>query len=160
VGEGHDCGDNQPEDAGPVTPRPIATGARTRPLVLLRGLFATLWGLQIIHGNNRIKSINMNAHQPLHQIGSQEEAASGGCGCNEHDADIPTLDATVIPHAIRHATIFGALATLHPGFSLDLLAPHDPLPLLAQIKEAYQETMTWSYVETGPEVWRLRFTRS
>ncbi|HNA99991.1 MAG TPA: DUF2249 domain-containing protein [Marmoricola sp.] len=100
----------------------------------------------------------MNAQQPLHQIGTHEEAATGGCGCNEHDADIPTLDATAIPHAIRHATIFGALSTLHPGFSLDLLAPHDPLPLLAQIKDAYKESMVWSYVETGPQVWRLRFT--
>ena len=158
--EGHDRGNDQPDNAWAVTPGPIATGASTGLLAILRRLFRALRGLEIIHRNNRIKSINMNAHQPLHQIGSQEEATSGGCGCNEHDADIPTLDATVIPHAIRHATIFGALATLHPGFSLDLLAPHDPLPLLAQIKEAYQETMTWSYVETGPQVWRLRFTRA
>ena len=33
----------------------------------------------------------------------------GGCGCHEAHTELPELDARAIPHAIRHATIKGAL---------------------------------------------------
>ncbi|RIK15073.1 MAG: hypothetical protein DCC50_09235 [Acidobacteria bacterium] len=81
------------------------------------------------------------------------------CGCGEHDADIPALDARQIPHAIRHATIFGALGGLRHGQQMDLVAPHDPLPLLGQIRQLHGESVTWDYLERGPEAWTLRFTR-
>lgn len=86
------------------------------------------------------------------------EVSEGGCGCGE-DAGVPALDARAIPHAIRHATIFGALSGLRPGQQLDLIAPHDPLPLLAQIAEREGEAVTHDYVQRGPEAWTLRFTR-
>jgi uncharacterized protein (DUF2249 family) len=69
------------------------------------------------------------------------------------------LDTRQIPHAIRHATIFGALGAVAPGFSLDLVANHNPLPLLAQLDEKHPGDFAVSYLEDGPEVWRLRFTR-
>ncbi len=81
------------------------------------------------------------------------------CGCGEHDADVPALDARVIPHAIRHATIFGALSGLRAGQQMDLVAPHDPLPLLGQIRQLHGDAVSWDYVERGPEAWTLRFTR-
>ena len=85
----------------------------------------------------------------------------GGCGCGcSGDEGVPALDARVIPHAIRHATIFGALEGLRPGQQMDLVAPHDPLPLLAQIAEREGDALTHEYVERGPEAWTLRFTRS
>ncbi|MER8026397.1 DUF2249 domain-containing protein [Glutamicibacter protophormiae] len=67
--------------------------------------------------------------------GSREEAlkqqAPGGCACGGHDEDLPQLDVQAIPHAVRHAAIFGALDSLRPGAGLVLSATHDPLPLLA-----------------------------
>jgi uncharacterized protein (DUF2249 family) len=69
------------------------------------------------------------------------------------------LDTRQIPHAIRHATIFGALGAVAPGFSLDLVANHNPLPLLAQLDEKHPGDFAVSYLDDGPEVWRLRFTR-
>lgn len=46
------------------------------------------------------------------------------------------MDARVIPHAIRHATIFGALEALPSGNGLVLIASHDdPTPLLAQLED-------------------------
>lgn len=69
------------------------------------------------------------------------------------------LDTRQIPHAIRHATIFDALGAVAPGFSLDLVANHNPLPLLAQLDEKHPGDFAVSYLEDGPEVWRLRFTR-
>ena len=62
----------------------------------------------------------------------------GTCGCGGHDdASLPVLDARVIPHAIRHATIFGALDSVGRGSGLVLLAPHDPVPLLAQVEQRW-----------------------
>ncbi|SDB80463.1 Uncharacterized conserved protein, DUF2249 family [Raineyella antarctica] len=77
----------------------------------------------------------------------------------EVQQEIPVLDARTIPHAIRHATIFGALSAIGPGGSLILVAPHDPLPLLAQIAERESGAIEVSYLERGPEAWRLQLTR-
>lgn len=87
------------------------------------------------------------------------ERPQGGCACGGHDDAVPALDARAIPHAIRHATIFGALSGLRAGEQMDLIAPHDPLPLLAQVREREGEAVSWDYVERGPEAWTLRFTR-
>lgn len=84
---------------------------------------------------------------------------STACNCG-HEHGEPELDARAIPHAIRHATIFGALSAVQPGNSLILIAPHDPLPLLAQIHEREGEgAIEVSYLERGPEAWRLRLAR-
>lgn len=82
------------------------------------------------------------------------------CGCHEHNEAIPALDVRTIPHAIRHATVFGALDSLStPGAAMELIAHHDPLPLLAQIDARYQGAFEVEYKEQGPEQWRLCFTR-
>ena len=98
--------------------------------------------------------------------GAEESAPAGGCGghscsCGETDGPgFPELDARSVPHAIRHATIFGALDSVGPGSGLVLIAPHDPLPLLAQIEQRWAGTFAVRYLERGPEAWRLSFTRS
>lgn len=97
-----------------------------------------------------------------HATASVESASHGGhsCSCGEHDpAGDPELDARVVPHAIRHATIFGALDAVRPGAGLVLVAPHDPLPLLAQVEQRNPEAFEVDYLERGPEAWRLRFFR-
>lgn len=87
-------------------------------------------------------------------------AKQGGCNC--HDAGThsdPVLDARLIPHAVRHAAIFGALDSLAAGTSLVLVAPHDPLPLLAQARARYNDAIAVEYLQSGPEAWHLRLTR-
>ncbi|MBE7700296.1 DUF2249 domain-containing protein [Oerskovia sp. Sa1BUA8] len=88
-------------------------------------------------------------------------AAGHSCGCGGHDdaGNLPVLDARAVPHAIRHATIFGALDGVAPGAGMVLLAPHDPLPLLAQVDARWPGTFTVDYLERGPETWALAFTR-
>ena len=88
------------------------------------------------------------------------QAGSGGCACGGHDEDLPELDARQVPHAIRHATIFGALDAVRPGKGLVLVAPHDPLPLLRQLEGREPGTFSVEYLERGPEAWRLRLTRA
>jgi uncharacterized protein (DUF2249 family) len=82
-----------------------------------------------------------------------------GCGCGGHDEALPELDARLIPHAIRHGAIFGALGQLRAGQAMVLVAPHDPLPLLAQLQQREGDAVEVSYLQRGPEAWRLRLGR-
>lgn len=84
---------------------------------------------------------------------------TGGCACGHADEAEMVLDTRQIPHGVRHAAIFGALGAIAPGFSLDLVANHRPNPLLAQLDERHPGEFEVSFVEDGPELWRLRFTR-
>lgn len=86
-----------------------------------------------------------------------DEAA---CSCNERDTSaFPELDARAVPHAIRHATVFGALDAVRPGKALVLLAPHDPIPLLRQLEGRQPGVFEVEYLQRGPEAWRLLVTR-
>ena len=86
---------------------------------------------------------------------------AGECSCGAQDpaGALPELDARAIPHALRHATIFGALDSLEAGGGMVLVAPHDPLPLLAQLEKRSPGLFTVDYLERGPEAWRIRFIR-
>ncbi|KRE39283.1 hypothetical protein ASG73_02810 [Janibacter sp. Soil728] len=74
--------------------------------------------------------------------------------------DIPALDVRPIPRAIRHATVIGALSAIRPGRSLDLVAPHDPQPLLRQVEGLEPGVWSVEYLVEGPEAWTLRLTRA
>jgi uncharacterized protein (DUF2249 family) len=83
-----------------------------------------------------------------------------GCACGGHDdSDVPLLDVREVPHAIRHATVFGAFDAVPDGGSLLLVAPHDPLPLLGQLSARFGGALRVDYEERGPDAWRLRLTR-
>jgi uncharacterized protein (DUF2249 family) len=98
-----------------------------------------------------------------HAHAEQAHGQAGGghsCGCGEVDGPgYPELDARAVPHAIRHATIFGALDAVGPGGGMVLVAPHDPLPLIGQIEQRSPGEFTISYLERGPEAWRLQLVR-
>lgn len=84
---------------------------------------------------------------------------NAGCSCGEVDDDTPVLDARLIPHAIRHAAIMGALDSLTSGAALVLVAPHDPQPLLAQARARYPEGLGVDYLRQGPDAWHIRLQR-
>jgi uncharacterized protein (DUF2249 family) len=87
-------------------------------------------------------------------------APGHACGCGETDRPAhPELDARAIPHAIRHATVFGALDGIRPGKGLILVAPHDPRPLLAQLEQRAPGAFAIEYLERGPDRWRLLMVR-
>ncbi|NMB22219.1 MAG: DUF2249 domain-containing protein [Corynebacterium sp.] len=72
---------------------------------------------------------------------------------------VPTLNASEIPHAVRHGAIHGALGTRNVGEVMILIAPHNPLPLLREI-EARDETFELEYLQEGPTDWHIKFTRT
>nr|WP_040283235.1 DUF2249 domain-containing protein [Tessaracoccus massiliensis] len=82
------------------------------------------------------------------------------CGCGGHDDALPELDARVIPHAIRHAAIHGVVDSLQHGSAFVLVAPHNPLPLLQQISDRHGDDIRVSYVQEGPEAWKLKLARA
>lgn len=86
-------------------------------------------------------------------------AAVCGCGGSDGNEDAPVLDVRDVPHAIRHATVFGAVGAVPLAGSLVLVAPHDPLPLLRQLEEREPGAFGVSYDQRGPDAWRVRLTR-
>jgi len=92
---------------------------------------------------------------------SADAGGGGVCGCGESDpaGALPVFDARALPPAIRHAAIFGALGSLRAGGGLVLVAPHDPLPLLAQLEERSPGLFSVGYLERGPEAWRVSLVR-
>ncbi len=97
----------------------------------------------------------MSTHE---QIPLTEAKHGHTCGCHDEEVDVPALDVRAIPHAIRHATVFGAFSAIQVGSSLDLVAPHNPLPLLSQLEQLYGPIEV-TYLEQSPERWTLRLTR-
>ena len=79
------------------------------------------------------------------------------CACGGHADSTPVLDVRPIPHSIRHATVFGAFDAIPAGWSLIIVAPHAPMPLLKQLSE--RAPIEWEFLEEGPEAWRVKITR-
>ncbi|WP_193071469.1 DUF2249 domain-containing protein [Brevibacterium sp. FME37] len=101
------------------------------------------------------------AHDPDPLSSAPADDHAHSCTCGESDGpEHPELDVRTVPHAIRHATVFGALDSVSPGDGMVLVAPHDPLPLLAQIDQRYSGGFSVEYLQRGPEAWRLDFVRA
>lgn len=86
---------------------------------------------------------------------AQGQPQTGGCACGGHDETLPELDVQTIPHAVRHAAIFGAIESLRPGFGMIISATHNPLPLLEQLSQKHGDTYRTRYLDEGPERWRI-----
>lgn len=55
------------------------------------------------------------------------------------------FDARGIGKRFRHAAIFGALDALNHGETMRFVNDHDPLPLLAQLRERYGDALLIEY---------------
>jgi len=135
----------------------------------------TMFDAHLVDENDRILPVVAadpdvslaGAVEGMHDLlgGHDDNASEQGCGghtctCGEKDEPDPVLDVREIPHAIRHATVFGAFDAVPPGGALVLVAPHDPLPLLHQLAQRTGGRLAVDYEERGPEAWRLRLTRA
>ncbi|MFF5160013.1 DUF2249 domain-containing protein [Streptomyces sp. NPDC000348] len=69
---------------------------------------------------------------------------------------MPEPDVRDVPHALRHATVLGALGAVPAGRALLLVAPHDPLP--RQIEDRHPGVFSVEYRQRGPKAWRLLLT--
>lgn len=64
--------------------------------------------------------------------------------------NVHPFDARGVAKRFRHAAIFGALESLHPGETMRFVNDHDPLPLLNQLQQAFGEKLGIAYVRREP----------
>jgi uncharacterized protein (DUF2249 family) len=70
------------------------------------------------------------------------------------------IDVRVIPPPERHRLIFGTFERLSSGDGLLIINDHDPRPLSYQFDARYAGRFAWQYLEQGPDVWRVRISRT
>ncbi|MDQ2633008.1 MAG: DUF2249 domain-containing protein [Pseudomonadota bacterium] len=70
-----------------------------------------------------------------------------------------TVDVRSLVPAQRHAKIFELVNELASGGSFVLVNDHDPKPLYYQLEAEYPSQFSWTYLERGPEVWRVEIGR-
>ena len=75
-------------------------------------------------------------------------------------SDTQELDVTQIEPRKKHPTIFETFDALEAGESFVLRNDHDPVPLRYQFQAERPEQFEWQYLEQGPELWRVRLTRT
>ena len=69
---------------------------------------------------------------------------------------VQTLDVRTVMPRDRHGLIFKTFDALKPGEAFELVNDHDPKPLYYQFSAERQGGFSWSYVEQGPQIWRVR----
>ena len=72
------------------------------------------------------------------------------------DSTDEVVDVRVLPHGQRHEVIFAMYDRLVPRGGFVLVNDHDPAPLRYQFEAQHAGEFTWDYLESGPELWRLR----
>jgi len=70
------------------------------------------------------------------------------------------LDIRPVPPVKRHPMIFEWFDQLQSGEGFVLINDHDPKPLFYQFQAERAGTFGWEYLESGPETWRVRISRS
>jgi len=66
------------------------------------------------------------------------------------------IEVADIEPRFRHNIIGQLFKHLEPGHSLQIVIDHDPQRLRFQLDLAFGELCDWSYLEQGPDVWRVR----
>ncbi|HXF69493.1 MAG TPA: DUF2249 domain-containing protein [Thermoflexus sp.] len=72
---------------------------------------------------------------------------------------VQELDVRSVPPPQRHPLIFQTFEALRPGEAFILVNDHDPKPLYYQFQYERPGQFSWTYLEQGPEVWRVRIGR-
>lgn len=70
------------------------------------------------------------------------------------------IDVRGIAPSYRHPIILRLFDNLDVGRSFQLLADHDPRPLRYQFEARYGGGCKWTYLERGPDVWRIHLIRA
>lgn len=70
-----------------------------------------------------------------------------------------TLDVRPLPPREKHLRIHETLLALEPGTAMLPINDHDPKPLHYEFSAERPGQFDWSYLEGGPEVWRVCITK-
>jgi uncharacterized protein (DUF2249 family)/uncharacterized protein YjiS (DUF1127 family) len=75
------------------------------------------------------------------------------------EAESNEVDVRSLVPAKRHEKIFELVAELTAGDSFILVNDHDPKPLYYQLEAEYPSQFSWTYLEKGPDAWRVEIGR-
>lgn len=70
------------------------------------------------------------------------------------------LNVTLLEPRQKHPTIFVRFDELQEGESLTIHNDHDPKPLYYQLLGERGNIFTWTYLEQGPETWKVRISKN
>lgn len=98
-------------------------------------------------------------HGLARRVGEGSDGLAGGEQDGTGDREDSVLDVRDLAPAQRHEAIFSAYRDLVPGADFVLVNDHDPKPLRYQFEAEHAGQFTWRYLESGPEVWRVRIGR-
>ena len=68
---------------------------------------------------------------------------------------VETVDVRMLVPGHRHQKIFQLVDDLQPGKAFVLVNDHDPKPLYYQLEAEYPGQFSWTYLERGPDIWRV-----
>ena len=125
--------------------------------VALAGAIAQLFAVHAAKENEFV--IPAVLEQPRVDLGALLHAMHEHITTRTTDSVVSQLDVRQLPHAQRHDEIFSRLEALGSGEALVIVNDHDPKPLRYQLDALWPSAYTWSYRETGPEVWKVAITR-
>ncbi|MHA6644454.1 DUF2249 domain-containing protein [Mesorhizobium sp. A623] len=71
-------------------------------------------------------------------------------------ADERVIDVRQIDSQHRHMVVLQLFEHLPASRTMQLVADHDPKPLRFQLETKHGAICRWTYLEEGPDVWRVR----
>jgi uncharacterized protein (DUF2249 family) len=69
------------------------------------------------------------------------------------------IDVRQISPRVRHTVILQFVDNLAPGQSLQIQNDHDPVLFRRQLEMRSAGLFGWTYLEEGPDIWRVRISR-
>jgi regulator of cell morphogenesis and NO signaling len=70
------------------------------------------------------------------------------------------LEVSSLPPSLKHPTIFEHFDALLPGEGFVIDNDHDPKPLYYQLIAQRGAVFTWSYLEEGPQRWKVQIRKN
>ncbi len=67
-----------------------------------------------------------------------------------NEQNVHTFDARGVARRFRHSAIFGAIGVLRSGETMRFVNDHDPIPLIAQLRERLGDHLTVTYRQRDP----------
>jgi uncharacterized protein (DUF2249 family) len=75
------------------------------------------------------------------------------------DAVAEPIDVRRVLPLQRHPVVFASFDALPVGAAVEIVVDRDPLPLHLQFERLRTAQFDWAYLESGPDLWRVRITR-
>jgi uncharacterized protein (DUF2249 family) len=73
------------------------------------------------------------------------------------EQNVHTFDARGVARRFRHSAIFGAIGVLRSGETMRFVNDHDPIPLIAQLRERLGDHLTVTYRQRDAGVTMIDF---